>query len=257
MSPRSPPLAARSRWCAPATGSTWTPPGDASTWRSATPSSRSAGGRGPRESPMTCVAIAGCTYGRSCRPTAVATWTSSSGDQGRSGPASPTLDRARRGVLRAGSMVQAQLRLGHQPLHRLTRTVRVARDDRFEDLSMRADAVLEEVRPLPTVAGRDAQAGLKRGPERCHELDEVIVVGRGDEHGVVADVRLQVGRLVRGPRHGLERDLDRGELVRTGSLRGKARGRRLDDLAHLEHAPQELRFEPVVHEPGEHVGVEE
>ena len=80
---------------------------------------------------------------------------------------------------------------------------------------------------------------------------------RRDEHRVIPDVGLQVGRLVVGPGHRLEHRLDRGQLVGRGALRGQSDGGRLDDLADLEHAPQELRVEAGFGEPAEHVGVEE
>ena len=84
------------------------------------------------------------------------------------------------------------MRLGDQTVHRSPGDVRVMVDDRVEHLPVRADAVLEEVRPLPAVARRDLEARLERRPERGHELDEVVVVRRArPSMRVVADVGVQ------------------------------------------------------------------
>ena len=107
------------------------------------------------------------------------------------GPGSRTGERPRGCDIGTGWVLQAQPATGSRVVPSPARQLRVMRDDRLEHLSVRADAVLEEVRPLPAVAGRDAQAGLERRPERGDPLDEVIVVCRRDEQRVVADVGVE------------------------------------------------------------------
>ena len=122
---------------------------------------------------------------------------------------------------------------------------------------MGADAVLEEVRPLPAVARR-RRAGRPGGPARTPQR-----AGRGGRCASPRRAARGTGRrprdrsLVVRARHRLERDLDRGELFGRGPLGRESRHGGFDDPANLEHAAQELGIEAGFGQPGEHVRVEE
>src|SRR5207247_198512 len=83
----------------------------------------------------------------------------------------------------------------------------------------------------------------------------VVVVRRRHEHRVVADVGLEVGRLVLGPRHRFEGRLDRRQLLGRRALGCEADGGRFDDLPNLEHAPEALRVQAGLGEPSEQMPV--